>query len=174
MAGKMWLSDRLMFEPTRPDETIQCWPLHPRHEAISIVDLGPLSREESLHGGRYVDFRGRSVVWLSTWPEADSGQPSGARDIIKALSKRDTVACLILRHNKLGDEGGAELFKYLCSEEGQRHKVAGILLNENRLGNVALESIGKYLRDNKWLRELYLASVRSNLPAHNSTPETPL
>ncbi|KAF9652746.1 RNI-like protein [Thelephora ganbajun] len=82
----------------------------------------------------------------------------GARKIIEALSRRDAVACLILRHNELGDEGCVKLFEYLCSEGGQRHKVAGILLNANCLGNVALKSVGDFLRDNRWLRELYLAS----------------
>jgi len=73
----------------------------------------------------------------------------------------------------LGDEGCVELFEYLCSEEGQRHNVAGILLNANGLGNVALESIGNFLRDNKWLKELYLASVRPNIFAENNTTEPP-
>ena len=104
---------------------------------------------------------------------ADSGQPPGAREIIKTLSRRDAVACLILRHNKLGDEGCAELFKYLSSEDGQRHKIVGILLNNNRLGNVALESIGNFLRNNKRLKEIYLASVRPNLPASSNVPESP-
>lgn len=89
------------------------------------------------------------------------------------LSKRDTVAWLILRHNKLGDDGCVELFKYLCSEDGRRHKVSGILLNANNLGNTALESIGGFLRDNRWLKELYLTSVRSNLPPYSSTTECP-
>jgi hypothetical protein len=105
---------------------------------------------------------------------ADPGQSRpGARKIIDILSKRDTVSWLILRHNNLGDDGCVELFKYLCSEDGQRHKVSGILLNANHLGNPALESIGNFLRDNRWLRELYLANVRSNLPPHNGAPEFP-
>lgn len=79
------------------------------------------------------------------------------------LLKRDAVAFLILRHNELGEDGCVELFKYLRSGEGQRHKVSAILLNENSLGNVALESIGNFLRDGRWLKELYLASVRPTL-----------
>ena len=103
----------------------------------------------------------------------DSGQPPGARKIIDTLSRRDAVACLFLRHNKLGDEGCVELFEYLCSEEGQRHQVAGILLNANSLGNVALESIGSFLRDNKWLKELYLASVRQDILTGSDDAEFP-
>ena len=90
----------------------------------------------------------------------DLGQPPGARTVIEELSRRDTISCLALRHNKLGDDGCAELFKYLCSEEGQRYKLSRILLNANSLGNVALGSISNFLRDNRWLRDLYLACVR--------------
>ena len=104
---------------------------------------------------------------------SDSGQPLGAKKIIEALSRRDSVACLILRHNKLGDAGCVKLFKYLCSEEGKRHEVTGILLNTNCLGNVALGSIGEFLRDNKWIRELYLANVRPYHSIHNGTTESP-
>ena len=106
----------------------------------------------------------------------DAGQPSGARTIIETLSRRDAVARLNLRHNWLRDEGCVELFKYLCSEEGQRHKVVGILLNANGLGNLALESIGNFLRDNRWLKELCLASVRPtlHLPTSRSTAQSPV
>lgn len=93
--------------------------------------------------------------------------------MIEALSRRDAVAWLILRHNNLGDDGCVELFKYLCSEEGRTHKVSGILLNANSLGNVALESIGNFLRDNRWLKELYLASVRLTALTCSSTTESP-
>lgn len=79
--------------------------------------------------------------------------------MIGVLSQKDTVACLDLRYNELGGEGCLELFKYLRSEEGQRHKIAGILLGANKLGNVALESIGSFLCGNKWLKELYLTNV---------------
>lgn len=102
----------------------------------------------------------------------DSGQSPGARKIIETLSRRDAVAWLILRHNNLGDNGCVELFKYLCSEEGQRHTVSGILLNTNNLGNVALESIGNFLRGNRWLKELYLASVRPESLPYISTTES--
>lgn len=102
----------------------------------------------------------------------DSGQPPGARKIIEALSRRDAVAWLILRHNNLGDDGCVELFEYLRSEEGRRHKVSGILLNANSLGNVALESIGNFLRDNRWLKELYLATVRPNILTYSNTTES--
>lgn len=76
----------------------------------------------------------------------------------------DAVACLLLRHNNLGDEGCVELLQYLRSETGQRHRVAGILLNANSLGNAALESIGSFLRGNQWLKELSLAAVSPQLP----------
>jgi hypothetical protein len=99
------------------------------------------------------------VFELNVWSTTDSWQPLGARRIIGVLSRVGAVGCLILGHNKLGDEGCVELFKYLRSEEGQRHKVAGILLNANSLGNVALDSLRSFLCDNKWLKELYLASV---------------
>ena len=112
------------------------------------------------------------MVSLFTQSIRDSEQPPGAKKIIETLSRRDAVACLILRHNKLGDEGCVELFKYLCSGEGQRHKIAGILLNANCLGNVALESIGDFLHDNKWLKELYLANVRPNPPIHSGPTES--
>lgn len=89
----------------------------------------------------------------------DPCKPLGARRIIKTLSRVGAVGCLILGHNRLGDEGCVELLKYLRSEEGQRHRVASILLNSNGLGNVALDSLGSFLRENKWLTELYLTSV---------------
>ena len=114
------------------------------------------------------------MVELLTLSITDSGQPPGARKIIEALSRRDAVALLILRHNNLGDDGCVELFEYLRSEEGRKHKVSGILLNANSLGNVALESVGKFLRDNRWLKELYLASVRPNVHTHRSTTDSPV
>lgn len=98
----------------------------------------------------------------------DSGHPPGARRIVETLSREGAVGCLILGHNKLGDEGCVELLKYLCSEGGQRHKVASILLNANGLGNVALDSIGSFLRGNKWLKELYLASVSPRILTNSS------
>lgn len=97
------------------------------------------------------------------WSTTGSRQPLGAGRIIEALSRLGAVGCLALRHNKLGDEGCVELLKYLRSEEGQRHEVAGILLDANNLGNVALDSIGGFLRGNKWLKELYLANVSPNV-----------
>ena len=112
------------------------------------------------------------MVELLTLSITDSGQPPGARKIVEALSKRNAVALLILRHNNLGDDGCVELFEYLRSEEGRKHKVSGILLNANSLGNVALESVGKFLRDNRWLKELYLASVRPNVHTHRSTTDS--
>ena len=36
-----------------------------------------------------------------------------------------------------------------------------------------MESIGNFLRDNRWLKELYLAVVRSNPPPYSSTVELP-
>lgn len=113
------------------------------------------------------------MVSLYVWSIIDAGHPPGARKIVETLSRRDAVACLILRHNDLGDGGCVELFKYLCSEEGRRHKVAGILLNANSLGNVALESIGDFLRDNKWLKELYLMNVMPDLSTHSGITEYP-
>ena len=100
------------------------------------------------------------------WSTTGSRQRLGAGRIIEALSRLGPIGCLILRHNKLGDEGCVELFKYLRSEEGQRHEVAGILLDSNSLGNVALGSLGSFLRGNKWLKELYLANVRQHFHFH--------
>ena len=111
------------------------------------------------------------MIELLTRSITDSGQPLGARKMIEGLSRRDAVAWLILRHNNLGDDGCVELFEYLRSEEGRRHKISGILLNANSLGNVALESIGNFLRDNRWLKELYLASVRPNILTYSSTTD---
>lgn len=84
----------------------------------------------------------------------------------------DAVACLILHHNQLGDEGCVELFEYLRSDKGRRHEVSAILLNSNNLGNVALEAIGNFLRGNEYLRDLYLANVGRNIPHFTAVPLT--
>ena len=102
----------------------------------------------------------------------DSCQSPGARRVIEALSRVGAVGCLILGHNRLGDEGCVELLKYLRSEEGERHKVAGIMLNANGLGDVALDSLGSFLRGNEWLKELYLASVSLNILTGSSIADS--
>lgn len=103
---------------------------------------------------------------------SDSCQGLGARRTIETLSRVGAVGCLILGHNKLGDEGCVELLKYLRSEEGQRHRVVGLVLNVNDLGNVALDSLGGFLRGNEWLKELYLASVSLNVPTGDRTVDS--
>ncbi|KDQ58812.1 hypothetical protein JAAARDRAFT_113968, partial [Jaapia argillacea MUCL 33604] len=81
---------------------------------------------------------------------------SGAGELIKMINSCHHVTRLILGHNQLGDEGTMELFTFLSSTEGRRHKIEEISLNSNKIGNQGLEVIIQFLRDNMDLCELFL------------------
>lgn len=174
----MRAGDRLIFGTIKADKIEERLkrrrpPLHPQqHAANRIRNLGRPLCEKLRHVGRRAGLCGGSVFHLYVRATTHSWQPPGARRIIKTLSHTGAVGCLILGYNNLGDEGCAELLKYLRSEEGQRHKIASILLNANGLGNVALNSLGGFLRGNKSLKELYLPSVSLNIPTGTNTPDS--
>lgn len=71
---------------------------------------------------------------------------------------------LILGHNDLGDLGCEEIFGFLSSEAARKYKISHISLNSNGIGNRGLLAIGRYLRDNTTLKELFLQNVSSLYP----------
>ncbi|KDQ58682.1 hypothetical protein JAAARDRAFT_193216 [Jaapia argillacea MUCL 33604] len=80
----------------------------------------------------------------------------GAREIIKTINSHQHVTRLILGHNQLGDEGCIELFTFLSSPEGHKHRIEEISLNSNKIENRGLEAIIEFLRGNLDLKELFL------------------
>lgn len=84
---------------------------------------------------------------------------AGAQNIIKTIKSRRALQKLFLGQNSLGDLGCEELFRFLCSEQGRRHKLGEISVNSNGIGDRGLEVISEYLTDNQHLRELKLQNV---------------
>ncbi|KAI6006138.1 hypothetical protein EDD15DRAFT_2428862 [Pisolithus albus] len=65
-----------------------------------------------------------------------------------------------LNHNSLGDDGIYQIFAYLSSFEGSKHRatLAEISLTGNGIGCRGLQAIAEYLRGNDVLRALWLAN----------------
>ncbi|KAF8635416.1 hypothetical protein AX15_000410 [Amanita polypyramis BW_CC] len=80
----------------------------------------------------------------------------GAQSIITVITSRKQVNKLVLGHNELGNSGSLALFRFLCSEAGQRYEINEISLNSNRIGDTGLVAIARYLKGNKSLKELFL------------------
>ncbi|KAI5123238.1 hypothetical protein M0805_001327 [Coniferiporia weirii] len=80
----------------------------------------------------------------------------GAQEIIDAIKARESVKSLVLGYNSLGDDGCRELFRFLCTEGGRRHKIVVINLDCNDIRDNSLEAIAEYLVGNEHLKELHL------------------
>jgi len=76
------------------------------------------------------------------------------------ITARRTVHKLVLGHNKLGDDGCVTLFTFLGSTAGRKYPVTYISLNANDIGERGLFAIAKYLKDNQYLKQLFLHNVR--------------
>ncbi|KAI6029829.1 hypothetical protein BKA83DRAFT_4223653 [Pisolithus microcarpus] len=86
---------------------------------------------------------------------------AGAQKVIPLLhSYRNGVVKMNLNHNSLGDDGIYQLFAYLSSSEGSKHRatLAEISLTGNGIGCKGLQTIAEYLRGNDVLRALWLAN----------------
>ncbi|KAI6117303.1 hypothetical protein EDD16DRAFT_1693065 [Pisolithus croceorrhizus] len=94
-------------------------------------------------------------------PEEGLHGVAGAQKVITLLnSYRNGVVKMSLNHNSLGDDGIYQLFAYLSSTEGSKHRatLAEISLTGNGIGCEGLQAIAEYLRGNDVLRALWLAN----------------
>ncbi|KIJ61554.1 hypothetical protein HYDPIDRAFT_96223 [Hydnomerulius pinastri MD-312] len=86
---------------------------------------------------------------------------SGAQKIISQLNtQRSAVTKLTLNHNSLGDDGTSQLFTYLCSTAGSRHRatLSEVSLTTNAIGCIGLQAIAEYIRGNDVLNTLWIAN----------------
>ncbi|KAI6040846.1 hypothetical protein EDC04DRAFT_2566484 [Pisolithus marmoratus] len=86
---------------------------------------------------------------------------AGAQKVILLLnSHRNGVTKMTLNHNSLGDDGVCQLFAYLSSSEGSKHRatVSEINLTRNGIGCKGLKVIAEYVRGNDVLRALWLTN----------------
>ncbi|KAH7886927.1 hypothetical protein F5I97DRAFT_1072739 [Phlebopus sp. FC_14] len=86
---------------------------------------------------------------------------AGAQKIISQLNlQRSTVTKLILNHNLLSDDGVSQLFAYLCSTHGSRHRATliEISLTSNSIGCKGVQAVAEYIRSNGVLQTLWLAN----------------
>lgn len=86
---------------------------------------------------------------------------SGAQKVIPLLnSYRNGVIKMSLNHNSLGDDGICQLFAYLSSPEGSKHRatLTDISLTGNGIGCKGLQAIAEYVRGNDVLRTLWLTN----------------
>ncbi|KAL4079670.1 hypothetical protein J3A83DRAFT_4086327 [Scleroderma citrinum] len=86
---------------------------------------------------------------------------AGSQKVILMLnSLRTGVTKISLNHNSLGDDGTCQLFAYLSSTEGSKHRstVAEIGLTNNNIGCEGLRAIAEFVRGNDVLRTLWLTN----------------
>jgi Ran GTPase-activating protein (RanGAP) involved in mRNA processing and transport len=62
--------------------------------------------------------------------------------------------------NSLGDDGVAELFRFLGTLKGRDHPIEEINLSSNNIGDTGLVAIATYLDGNEDLKVLFLEDVR--------------
>ena len=76
------------------------------------------------------------------------------------ISSRRNVTKLTLDHNKLGEDGASELFRFLSSGSGRKHMIAEVTMNSNYMGDKGMAAMAEYIEGNEHLRELSLQNVR--------------
>lgn len=127
--------------PHSPDPTTIVWIEDSMGPQVSLRDCIPLVRSP-----------------FTCYPH------QGAQEIISELNtQRSAVTKLMLNHNPLGDDGVSQLFNYLRSTLGSKHRIAlsEISLNCTNLGCKGLQAIADYIRGNDVLKIVWLASVRA-------------
>ncbi|KAF9225842.1 hypothetical protein BS17DRAFT_699426 [Gyrodon lividus] len=86
---------------------------------------------------------------------------TGAQKVISQLNtQRSAMTKLTLNCNPLGDDGVSQLFTYLCSTAGSRHRetLSEISLTSNNIGCKGLQAISEYIRGNEALNMLWMAN----------------
>ncbi|KAF9237367.1 hypothetical protein BU15DRAFT_76082 [Melanogaster broomeanus] len=112
--------------------------------------LPPSTRPVPLSSRSYL-YRVNEGLWGTT----------GAQKVISQLNtQHSAVTRLKLNHNPLGDDGVSQLFTYLCSASGSRHRatLSEISLTGNDIGCKGLQAISEYIRGTEVLNTLCLAN----------------
>ncbi|KIL00308.1 hypothetical protein PAXRUDRAFT_821769 [Paxillus rubicundulus Ve08.2h10] len=122
-----------------------------RHATSRTSSGVPPSTRPILLSGRSHLYRVEEGLWGTT----------GAQKVISQLNtQRSAVTKLTLNCNPLGDDGVAQLFNYLSSMAGSRHRatLSEISLTSNNIGCRGLQAISEYIRGNDVLNSLSMAN----------------